>query len=73
MKCPTKSESLYYNYKGWFSIILLAVCDECYSFTLVDIGSYDSSNDSGVFSNSNLGCAFENGKMNISNVDPIDG
>ena len=73
MKCPIKSGSLYYNYKGWFSIILLAVCDARYSFTLVDIGSYGSSNDSGVFSNSNLGCAFENGKMNVPNADPIDG
>ena len=72
MKCPIKSGYLYYNYKGWFSIILLAVCDARYSFTLVDIGSYDSSNDS-VFSNSNLGCSFENEKMNIPNADPIDG
>jgi hypothetical protein len=73
MKCPLKSGSLYYNYKGWFSIILLAVCDAHYSFTLVDIGSYGSSNDSGVFSNSNMGHALEGGQMSIPSAEPIDG
>lgn len=73
MKCPLKSGSLYYNYKGWFSIILLAVCDARYSFTLVDIGSYGSSNDSGVFSNSNMGHALEGGQMSIPSAEPIDG
>ena len=48
------SGSLYYNYKGWFSIVLLA---------LGDIGQYDSSNDSGVPNNSEMGKAFENGSM----------
>ena len=65
MKCPLNSGSLYYNYKGYFSSILMAICDARYVFTLVDIGSYGSNNDSGVFRNSVMGKAFFNGEMNL--------
>lgn len=65
MQCPRKSGSLYYNYKGFFSIVLMAVCDGNYNFTLVDIGQYGSNNDSGVLSNSEMGKAFEDGTINF--------
>ena len=41
---------VFFYYKGWFSIALLAVCDAHYIFTLVDIGLYGSSNDSSILS-----------------------
>ena len=63
MQCPQNSGSLYHKYKGWFSIVLLAVCDASYNFTLVDIGQYGSTNDSSVLNNSEMGKAFENGSM----------
>ena len=61
MQFLRKSGSLYYNYEGFFSIVLMAVCDGNYNFALVDIGQYGSNNDSDVFSNSEMGKAFEDG------------
>ena len=40
-----KSGLLFYNYKGFFSIILLAVVDKDYKFMWVDIGANGSSSD----------------------------
>ena len=42
MKSPINSGCIYYNYKGYFSTVLMAICDARYVFTLVE-----SNNDSG--------------------------
>lgn len=49
---PEKSGSLYYNYKNFFSILLLAVCDASYKFVFIDVGAYGKSSDSTVFKES---------------------
>lgn len=38
--CPKKSSSLFFNYKDFFSTVLLAVVDANYKFIYIDVGSY---------------------------------
>ena len=65
IEVPANSGTLFHNYKGFFSIVLLAICDANYCFTLVDIGQYGSNNDSGVLANSIIGKKFAEKRMGL--------
>lgn len=47
IRCPNKTGSLFYNYKDFFSIVLLALVDANYKFIAVDIGSFGREGDAG--------------------------
>ena len=49
IKIPADSGSLFYNYKHFFSILLLALVDANYCFIVVDVGAVGKSSDSNVF------------------------
>lgn len=51
---PAHSRSLFYNYKGYNSIVLLALVDSKYRFVYVDIGAYGRECDSTIFQNTKL-------------------
>lgn len=68
---PAESGSLFFNYKKYFSITLLAVTDSEYNFVYVDIGSYGRSSDSTVFSNSRLFQKMQNNELDIPNGKPL--
>ncbi|XP_068211223.1 uncharacterized protein [Palaemon carinicauda] len=62
---PSDSGSLYYNYKNFFSLVLLAVCDADYCFTYIDVGSYGKESDSNIFKNSDFYQLLESNNLNI--------
>ncbi|XP_069802787.1 putative nuclease HARBI1 [Dendropsophus ebraccatus] len=52
---PVKSGSSFYNYKGFFSIILLAIVDANYDFFMVEVGHNRRLFDGGVYERSPFG------------------
>ena len=69
--CPDKSGSVYYNYKGFFSIVLLALVDADYKFMWVNVGSNGSSSDAQVFNHCDLKEAIENGTIGFPPPDAL--
>ena len=51
---PKNSGSFYFNYKGYFSIVLLAVVDADCNFIYIDVGAQGRVSDGGIFQNSQL-------------------
>ena len=62
---PPDSASLFYNYKGYFSTVLMAVVDASYRFITVDIGEYGANTDSNVFRSSKFGRKFMEDKLDL--------
>ncbi|CAM4425513.1 unnamed protein product [Leuciscus chuanchicus] len=73
IQAPANSGSLYFNYKGTFSVVLLALVDADYRFLVVDVGSYGSNSDGGIFANSVLGKALRDGTLNVPPQSELPG
>ncbi|XP_001951483.2 putative nuclease HARBI1 [Acyrthosiphon pisum] len=70
---PIKSGSLFYNYKHYYSIVLMAICDANYCFTFVDVGAYGKFSDSSVFKNGKFFEKLENETLSIPQPKPLPG
>ena len=64
---------MFYNYKGYFSIILLALVDAEYKFLWCNIGGPGSASDAGVFNASHLCSALEEERLLFPNPQPLPG
>lgn len=62
---PEASGSEFYNYKGFFSIVLLALVDYDYKFLFADVGCQGRISDGGVYRNTYLYQALENGDLGL--------
>lgn len=71
LHCPAKSGSLYYNYKGFYSIILMALVDADYKFLYIDIGANGRCSDGGVFEDCTLRTALEDGTVGFPPPEPL--
>ncbi|KAM4021672.1 uncharacterized protein ACNLHF_026994 [Anomaloglossus baeobatrachus] len=52
---PANTGSEHFNYKKYFSVVLMAIANASYKFLAVDIGAYGRSNDSQIFKTSIMG------------------
>lgn len=46
---PQESGSMFYNYKGYYSFVLMAVVYTNYNFVYIDVAAYGKDCDSNVF------------------------
>ena len=71
IKKPKKSGSEYFNYKGYFSLGLLALVDADYKFLWVNVGASGSSSDAQIFNRSKLKRRIENGTLGLPPPEPL--
>lgn len=71
IKCPPKTGSAFFNYKHYFSLILMASVDADGLFLAVDVGDYGRNSDARVFRRSSLGKAIENDSLDAPEPKPL--
>lgn len=62
---PPRSGSKYYNYKKFYSIVMLAVADANYKFLYMEVGAVGSESDAGIYTQSKLAELMEDNKANF--------
>ena len=65
IQCPFDSKSLFYKYKSYFSIVLLAVASADYRFVMVDVEACGSSNDSDVLNHTTFFEQLRNKNLDV--------
>ncbi|KAJ4440840.1 hypothetical protein ANN_10687 [Periplaneta americana] len=65
INCPAHSGTMYFNYKHFYSIVLQAVVDANYRFTIIDVGGYGKQSDGGTFRSSDMYKLLKNKQLNI--------
>ena len=65
MQAPARSGSSIFNYKKTHSIVLMAIRNARYQFTIVDIGDSGRQRDGSVYASSNLGYAIQNKQLKL--------
>ncbi|XP_060880360.1 uncharacterized protein LOC132952183 [Metopolophium dirhodum] len=65
LQCPKNSGTQYYNYKNFFSLVLMAICDSNYCFTIIDVGSFGKESDCNIFKQCPFGKKLYSDKINF--------
>ncbi|KAM4049198.1 uncharacterized protein ACNLHF_007157 [Anomaloglossus baeobatrachus] len=73
---PHNSGSFFYNYKGYYSLILMALVNAHYEFITVDVGINGRVSDGGVFERTVFGQRLKNNQIpfpsNIENINNLN-
>jgi hypothetical protein len=70
---PKFTGTEYFNYKHFFSLVLLALVDADYQFLYVDVGAQGSASDGGVFLQTSLKKDLDLGKLQLPRERPLAG
>ncbi|XP_029342138.1 uncharacterized protein LOC115033537 [Acyrthosiphon pisum] len=68
---PQLSGTDFFNYKKFFSIVLMVLVDSNYCFLTVDVGAYGREGDSNIFKRSPLGQQLYANKLNVPGVKKL--
>ena len=73
LQCPANNESSFFNYKGTFIIVLLAVLDANYLFGYAHVGMQGRMSYGGVFLYTSFYNALSNGLLNLTELSVLPG
>ena len=73
IQCHANGGSKFYNYKGYHSIVLLALVDANYRFTWVQVGAQGAASDAQLWNESTLRDAVITNSINIPQQEPMPG
>jgi hypothetical protein len=71
VRCPINAGSLYFNYKSYHSIVLMAIVDADYKFLWVDIGANGAASDAQVFNSGVVRQFLEDERLHLPPPDPL--
>ena len=70
---PNETGTMHFNYKKFFSIVLLAAVDANYRFIFVNIGSYGKCSDSNIFQECNLWQKVQDKSIDLPAPELLEG
>ena len=71
LKKPKNSGAVYHNYKGFFSIVMLALVDGQNKLRWVDVGTAGSCSDAQIFNTCHLKRKIDDGSIGFPDPAPI--
>jgi len=70
-RCTSNSGYQYLNYKGFYSIVLMALVDADYKFIWADVSGTGSATDAQIYRNSELKKCIGKGSLAFSEPEPL--
>ena len=71
IQCPKNGGSAYFNYKGFHSLVLLALVDADYKFLWINVGAEGGASDAQLFNHCELKEALESGDLGLPAPEPL--
>ena len=70
---PANTGSQFYDYKGHFSVILMALVDADYRFLYIDVGTHGRASDAGVWSKCSLAAKLQDNTLSLPPPEVLPG